>query len=143
MSAVTERPDLNIVEHPIVFFDGVCGLCDHTVKRLLKMDRQGKLRFAPLQGETASQLLDQSDILELKSLVLYDDRGPARHSTAVTRILWHVGGIWRFVSLCLWLIPSPIRNWGYRFVSKHRYRWFGKTEACRLPQPGEAARFLP
>lgn len=143
MSVTTEPPKLDLDQHPIVFFDGVCGLCDRTVKRLLKMDRSGKLRFAPLQGETAQQLIEQRDIQELKSLVVCDRFGVARHSTAVVRILWHVGGFWRFVSWSLWLIPRPIRNWGYKFVSSHRYNWFGKTDACRLPQPGEAARFLP
>jgi predicted DCC family thiol-disulfide oxidoreductase YuxK len=143
VAAAEQRPDSNIGPHPIVFFDGVCGLCDRTVKWLLKVDRQRSLRFAPLQGETARQLLEAPDIRDLKSLVIYDEHGIARSSTAVVRILWHVGGIWRFVSYGLWLIPSPIRNWGYRFVSAHRYRWFGKTDVCRLPQPGEAARFLP
>lgn len=143
MSVTMERTALNLDQRPVVFFDGVCGLCDHAVKRLLKMDRQGKLQFAPLQGETAQQLLDPRDIQELKSLVICDRFGVARFSTAVVRILWHIGGFWRFVSYCLWLIPGPIRNWGYKFVASQRYKWFGKTEACRLPQPGEAGRFLP
>lgn len=142
MPNATQQADLDVSQHPIIFFDGVCGLCDRSVKSLLKMDHRGKLRFAPLQGETAQTLLDPLDIQELKSLVIYDERGAARESTAMVRILWHLGGIWRFISWNLWLIPRPIRNWGYRFVSSRRYQWFGKTEACRLPQPGEAERFL-
>lgn len=143
MLATAEQPDLDVTQHPVVFFDGVCGLCDRSVKSLLKMDRSGKLRFAPLQGETAQRLLDARDIQELKSLVILDGRGPARYSTAVVRILWHLGGIWKLLSWNLWLIPLPIRNWGYRFVAGRRYQWFGKTEACRLPQAGEAEKFLP
>ena len=143
MATVVDQPELDVSEHPIVFFDGVCGLCDHTVKRLLKLDKRGRLRFAPLQGETAKKLLDSKDIQELKSLVFYDARGASRCSTAVVRILWTVGGIYRFAGCCLWLIPSPLRNSGYRFVSHFRYRWFGRHEACRLPQPGERERFLP
>ncbi len=143
MSAATQQSDLDVGQHPVVFFDGVCGLCDLSVKSLLKMDHQGKLRFAPLQGETAKLLLEPHDIQELKSLVICDSQGVARYSTAVVRILWHLGGIWRFVSWNLWLIPRPIRNWGYRVVATRRYQWFGKTEACRLPQPGETDRFLP
>lgn len=143
MSALMERTDLDLDRHPIVFFDGVCGLCDHTVKRLLKLDKSGKLRFAPLQGETAQELLPAADIQELKSLVICDRFGIARHSSAVVRILWHVGGFCRFLSYCLWLIPRPLRNWGYKFVASQRYKWFGKADACRLPQKGEAERFLP
>lgn len=143
MTTVAERPDLNVSQHPIVFFDGVCGLCDQTVKRLLRLDTRQKLRFAPLQGETAGQLLEVADIQELKSLVVYDERGISRCSSAVVRILWHLGGLYCVLSLLLWLIPSPIRNWGYRFVAARRYKWFGKHDACRLPLPGERERFLP
>jgi predicted DCC family thiol-disulfide oxidoreductase YuxK len=141
-SAETEIRTVTAHE-PIVFYDGVCALCNHAVQRLLKMDRKRRLKFAPLQGETARQLVPESDIQDLKTLVICDQRGIARHSTAVVRILWQVGGFWSFVGSCLWLIPSPIRNWGYRFVSARRYKWFGKQDACRLPQPGEREQFLP
>lgn len=143
MSAVAEPPKRIVSQHPIVFFDGVCGLCDYTVKRLLRMDTRQRLRFAPLQGETAAKLLENADIQELKSLVVFDSRGFSRCSTAVVRILWHLGGLYRVSSCLLWLVPKPIRNWGYRFVSTHRYQWFGKHDACRLPSPGERERFLP
>jgi predicted DCC family thiol-disulfide oxidoreductase YuxK len=43
----------------------------------------------------------------------------------------------------LMLVPRLVRNWGYDFVALHRYRWFGKKEACRLPTSDERARFLP
>ena len=131
------------VQSPIVFFDGVCALCNHSVQRLLKMDRKRRLKFAPLQGETARQRLPESDRQDLKTLVICDHRGTARYSTAVVRILWQIGGFYGFLGSCFWLIPSPIRNWGYRFVSAHRYKWFGKHESCRMPLPGERERFLP
>lgn len=143
MTTIAERTDVDAAQHPIVFFDGVCGLCDHTVKRLLRLDSRHTLRFAPLQGATAGQLLETADVKELKSLVVYDQHGTARYSTAVVRILWHLGGLYRVLSYSLWLIPRPIRNLGYRFVAARRYRWFGKHDACRLPQPGEQERFLP
>lgn len=128
---------------PVVFFDGVCALCNHAVQSLLIMDRKRRLKFAPLQGETAASLLPESDIRELKTLVIVDRQGIARHSTAVVRILWHVGGMWRLASMSLWLIPWPLRDWGYRFVSARRYQWFGKHESCRMPRPGEREQFLP
>ena len=143
ITTVAEAPQLNVRQHPIVFFDGVCGLCDQTVKWLLRLDTRRRLMFAPLQGETAKQLLDATDIQELKSLVVYDVQGASRCSTAVVRILWHLGGLYRIPSCLLWVIPSPIRNWGYRFVAARRYRWFGKHDACRLPAPGEREQFLP
>ena len=30
----------------------------------------------------------------------------------------------------------------YTFVATHRYRWFGRRDACRVPTPSERGRFL-
>jgi predicted DCC family thiol-disulfide oxidoreductase YuxK len=42
-----------------------------------------------------------------------------------------VGGWWRVFQI-LWLIPLVLRDWGYDFVARHRYRWFGKVAYCQL-----------
>jgi predicted DCC family thiol-disulfide oxidoreductase YuxK len=127
---------------PIVFFDGVCGLCNSSVDFVLRHDRQGRMRFAPLQGETAARLLPAEDRDNLGSLVLWEDGRAYRRSTAVVRILSKLGGGWTVLAAGMWLIPAPLRNAGYRIVAKLRYRLFGKKETCRLPSPEERSRFL-
>ena len=42
-------------EHPLLFFDGVCGMCNAFVDFIMKRDPQGHFRFAPLQGDTAKE----------------------------------------------------------------------------------------
>ena len=49
-------PPVDPLPERIVFFDGVCGLCSRTVDNLLARDTEARLRFAPLQGETAGAL---------------------------------------------------------------------------------------
>ena len=127
---------------PIVFFDGVCGLCNSSVDFVLRHDRLGRMRFAPLQGTTAGQLLPPTDRENLGSLVLWSDGRAYRRSTAVVRILWMLGGWWTLAAMLLWLIPAPLRNSGYRIIAALRYRLFGKTESCRLPTLDERRRFL-
>lgn len=127
---------------PIVFFDGVCGLCNSTVDFVLRRDPEGRLRFAPLQGETAAALLPAADRETLDSLVFWDRGQLHRRSSAVVRILWQLGPFWRVVGSLLWVIPLPLRNAGYRLVAKLRYRLFGKKETCRLPTPAERSRVL-
>lgn len=129
---------------PIVFFDGVCGFCNHTVDFLLRHDHRGALRYASLQGETAAALLPESMRAELKTLVLWTggDRRYVRSAAAV-RILWRLGGLWKVAAALLWLIPLPIRDLGYRLVARVRYRLFGQRETCRLPTREEAGRLLP
>ena len=128
---------------PIVFFDGVCGLCNRFVDFVLPRDRGEVFRFAPLQGETARRLIDRADIDSLKSILLCDGRSVHRQSTAVVRILHRLGGVWKIAAVALWLIPLPIRDHGYKLIARSRYRLFGKREACRLPTPAERRRFLP
>jgi predicted DCC family thiol-disulfide oxidoreductase YuxK len=127
---------------PIVFFDGVCGLCNSSVDFVLRHDQRNRLRFAPLQGETAALLLPPADRQNLGSLVLWNDGRTYRRSTAVVRVLWQLGPFWQFLGGLLWVIPAPLRNAGYRVVAALRYRLFGKKSACRLPTPEERSRFL-
>lgn len=129
-------------EHPIVFFDGVCGLCNHSVNWLLSRDVAHKLRFAPLQGETAIQSVPAAIREQLSTLVLLRDGQVFVRSGAVSRILMTIGGKWWLAGALLWLIPFPLRDLGYRIVSALRYRLFGKHDACRLPTPLERAVFL-
>ena len=129
-------------EPPIVFFDGVCGLCNKFVDFLLRHDRQAVLRFAALQGETARRLLSDTDARSLDTMMYVDRRGTFRRSAAVVRILRHLGGVWAIGGGILWIVPLPLRDIGYRFVALMRYRVFGKRETCRLPSTDERERFL-
>lgn len=127
----------------ILFFDGVCGLCSKSVDFVMERDKEGNFQFAPLQGETARQLLPKEYIEDLNSMVVLIDGVPFRKSSAVVRILWHLGILWRAIGTFFWLIPLPVRDFGYSVIARNRYRFFGKHDACRMPKPNERARFLP
>jgi len=129
--------------HPVVFFDGVCGFCNASINFLLACDSRGKLRFAPLQGVTAGELLPTEDRESLASMVVWTPAGMYRQSSAVVRILWILGGVWSLLGTLLWLVPRPIRDLGYNLVAKFRYRLFGKHETCRMPTAEARSRFLP
>ncbi|WP_397568507.1 thiol-disulfide oxidoreductase DCC family protein [Schlesneria sp. T3-172] len=127
----------------ILFFDGVCGLCNWSIDFVMKRDYRKQFQFAPLQGDTAKSLLSPADVNNLDTMVLWVAGRTYRKSAAVIRILWQLGPGWRVLGVLLWLIPLPLRNLGYTIVAKNRYRVFGKKESCRLPTPEERTRFLP
>ena len=129
-------------DHPIVFFDGVCGLCNASVGRLLQWDQRGVLRFAPLQGTTAATMLPPDMVRDLDSLVLLDEQGLHQRSDAALLALKHAGGPWRLLS-ALRVVPRPLRDAVYGLIARRRYQWFGRKESCRLPGPHERERFLP
>jgi predicted DCC family thiol-disulfide oxidoreductase YuxK len=130
-------------EERIVYFDGVCGLCNRFVDFLLTQDTRDRLRFAPLQGETARQNLPQKLTENLKTVAFVEGGRFWTHSAAVVRIFWRLGPVWRMTGTLLWLIPRPLRDAGYRLIAARRYRLFGQRETCRLPTEAERARFLP
>ena len=147
----TPAPDTGADTIPtgaIIVFDGVCALCNGWVRFLLQHDRRARYRFAAMQVETGRALLaahglDPDDPASF--LLIEHDRGPApRVSTdtvAIRRVLAGLGGAWRLALLSV-LVPPFLRDPLYRFVARHRYRWFGRHEACRLPDPAQAHRFL-
>ena len=123
----------------VVFFDGVCGLCNRFVDFLLRRDHQHGLRFAPLQGSTAESLALPTDF---DTVVARDGTRTLVRSDAALAALSRLGGLWVFAAV-LGLVPRPLRDAVYRFVAHNRYRWFGRHDSCRLPEPHEALSFLP
>jgi predicted DCC family thiol-disulfide oxidoreductase YuxK len=128
---------------PIVFFDGVCAMCNRLVDVIVRADRRSVFRFAPLQGETARALLPPlSAAPEEWSLIYLDEHGLHDQWDAVLEVSQRLGGIWRFLGI-LRLVPRPIRNAMYHVVARNRYRWFGRRAACRVPSAEDRGRFLP
>lgn len=128
---------------PIIFFDGVCAMCNTFVNLALRIDRRNTFAFAPLQGTTARQLLPPlSDDPRDWSMIYLDEAGVHDQSDASLEVYRRLGGVWWLLSL-LRFIPRAIRNPLYRIVARNRYRWFGRKDHCRIPSPEERQRFLP
>jgi predicted DCC family thiol-disulfide oxidoreductase YuxK len=131
------------IEKPIVFFDGECVMCSGFVDLLLKIDPSIKMHVAPLQGETARQLLPPLPNSRAEWSIFYKDKTHLyQESDAFIHICQRLGGLWSVFSLIL-LIPRPIRDGIYRMVARNRYRAFGRRSTCRMPSEQEKNRFLP
>jgi len=136
-------PQIPKGRHPVVFFDGVCALCNRFVTGVMSEDREGIFRFAPLQGETARTWLPEQPHHPAEwSIVLVDEEGRHYQSDASLRIISRLGGFYRGAALFLW-IPKLIRDQIYRIVASNRYGVFGKLDPCRVPTVDERNRFLP
>jgi len=131
-------------EHPIIFFDGVCGICNTFVNIVRRADRKHIFRFAPLQGETARKMLPPLPDDPLTwSMIYLDEQGRIfDQSDASLQVYRRLGGPWWLLSL-LRFIPLAIRTPAYRFIARSRYKWFAKRDTCRVPTEKEQAVFLP
>jgi predicted DCC family thiol-disulfide oxidoreductase YuxK len=129
-------------QRPIVFFDGVCNLCNAAVDFIIRHDPGSVFLFAPLQGQTALDRLGPQGAAAPDTIVLLDADGQWLRSDAAVRIARGLRGPWRLLAVLRWL-PRPLRDAVYRLIAGKRYAWFGRKQSCRLPTPAERARFLP
>lgn len=123
-----------------VLFDGVCNLCNASVNFIIDRDPKGYFRFAALQSD-AAKALGETVTGDPDSVILYEDGKRYDKSTAALRIARRLSGLWPVLYMGI-IVPRPIRDVVYRFIARNRYKWFGKSDACRLPSPELKARFL-
>jgi predicted DCC family thiol-disulfide oxidoreductase YuxK len=142
------------VEPPLILYDGVCGLCDRFVRRVLRADGEGRFHFAPLQGETAARILAGAGRKPgppgeaPRSVILVLDAGSPDQrllskSDAVLEIYRLLGGIGWAIWAAGRAVPRFVRDGLYDFIAARRYRWFGRFDACTRPPEEWSRRFLP
>jgi predicted DCC family thiol-disulfide oxidoreductase YuxK len=128
-------------DHPILFFDGVCNLCNKVVDFFIQKDQNQVIRYSSLQGETAKQLLDPKLIENMNTVVFLEKGITYIKSEAVIRALIHLGPKYALSSIFL-VFPSFVRDPFYNLVAATRYKFFGKRDSCRLPTHSEKKLFL-
>jgi predicted DCC family thiol-disulfide oxidoreductase YuxK len=135
-------------ERIILFFDGVCNLCNSWVDFLVRRDKRKQFRYAPLQGTTFQGVLaDHPELAAFDSLIVVHDHADGTrdiftHSTGPLFLAGRLGGAWSIARVFL-LLPRFVRDAGYRLLARMRYLLFGKKATCRLPTPEERELFLP
>lgn len=127
----------------IVFFDGVCNLCNRSVNFLLRHDKKGILKFASLQSAFAENTLPKSLLNgeALDSIVVYTEGKYYKKSSAVLKLCKTLGGFF-YVFQLGYLLPPFLRNGVYTLIANNRYRWFGTTAQCSVPKADVKDRFL-
>ena len=127
----------------IIFFDGVCNLCNFWVKYVLRNDPEGIFCFSSLQSDFTENFLSQNNInSDLETIIFFSEGKFLKESDAVISILFKIGGFNRLLSRIIKLLPQKFRNGLYNFISRKRYRLFGKKEHCMVPNESIKKRFL-
>lgn len=130
-------------EGMIVFYDSKCGLCDGFIQWISKNDTHSLFKFAPLKGKTASihNISIHSDAKEW-TIILFDGKESYTRSMAVIKILEGLPR-WDFLSDLIILFPNCLRDAGYRFVARIRYKLFGTVDSCGLPKEDIRKKLMP
>jgi predicted DCC family thiol-disulfide oxidoreductase YuxK len=130
-------------EKAIILFDGVCNLCNSSVRFILKNDKQEAFLFSSLQSDAAKKLLLQLNHKnnQMKSILLVEkgkifDKSEAVHRIASKlRFPWNLAATFR-------VIPASWRDKIYDHIAENRYKWFGKRDACVFRMNAYENRFI-
>lgn len=82
------------------------------------------------------------DIEALDSVMLYQNDQIYVRSEAALRIAFQLGFPWSVISIVLSVFPAFLTDSAYNWIGRNRYRWWGKTDSCRVPTPEIRSRFM-
>lgn len=127
----------------VIYFDGVCQLCNGLVDFVIRRDRQRRYRYATLQSERGQRLLSTMGLPEdeFQTFVLDEKGWRFVKSTAALRICRNLPGLWSLLYLFIW-VPRPLRDAVYGWIGERRYRFLGRRAVCRVPSEDERELFL-
>ncbi len=98
--------------------------------------------FASLQSSEAKKLLsDLHFTIDGSSFILIENNVVYERSTAALRIARKLKGLWPLLYMFM-IVPKFIRDSVYNFISKNRYKWFGKKDECMIPTQELKTKFL-
>ncbi|WP_262690652.1 thiol-disulfide oxidoreductase DCC family protein [Kordiimonas aestuarii] len=127
---------------PIMLYDGVCNLCNSSVRFVLKRDTKNIFCFAAIQSHVATELLSGFGVTaQLDTIYLVLDGKLYDRSSAALRIAAKLRFPWRLLAIFL-IVPKPLRDAVYNWIGRNRYRWFGRTESCQIPHQDVRKYFL-
>lgn len=125
----------------VIFFDGVCNLCNASVQFIIKRDNKDYFRFAQLQSALAARHLPQHAISSMASVLLLENGKVYQKSTAALKIARNLRGGWFFLYPFIF-INQRLRDVIYDWIANNRYKWFGKRMQCMIPDQDLAYKFL-
>ncbi|WP_035706712.1 thiol-disulfide oxidoreductase DCC family protein [Niveispirillum irakense] len=139
-------PDPAVLERlllgPTCLFDGVCNLCNGSVRFILATEEDHEILFVAVQSPTGRRVLEAIGMPDLTNSFVYIDEGVASlRSVAAFRLARRLRAPWSWVRL-FQLLPTKLTDWLYNRLADNRYRLFGKRELCLVPTPGQSQRFV-
>lgn len=125
----------------VILYDGVCLFCSHWIRFIAARD-DGRFRFTAIQSDYGTRLahhlgIDPAD--PDTNAVIHGGIARFKADGALTTLSLLPG--WRWVRALL-LVPKALRDVVYTLVAKNRYRIFGRSDACLLPDATLRARVI-
>jgi predicted DCC family thiol-disulfide oxidoreductase YuxK len=126
----------------IILYDGVCIFCSRWVRFVAKRDVAKRFRFTPIQSDYGTRLaqhfgIDPND--PDTNAVIHGGQAYFKSDAALT-VLSQLPR-WGWVRV-LFAVPPALRNPVYNLVARNRYRIFGRSEVCMVPDASLRERVI-
>ncbi|WP_422364896.1 thiol-disulfide oxidoreductase DCC family protein [Pelagibius sp.] len=133
----------NALPSKLILFDGVCVLCNGSMRFVMKHERAAVFHFAAIQSDAGQKVLADhgQETEDWDSVVVIEEGRVYRKSDAAVRIARYLRAPWRWLGI-IRILPRGLRDWLYDRVARSRYRLFGRYEVCMVPTPEQRGRFL-
>ncbi len=153
MAKLTERPPYSYRDDPaipdfddggpVVVMDGNCMLCSQGARIISRLDRKSAFRICPIQTPLGGALLAHYGLEpgDPESWLFLDEGRAHASLQAITGVGQRLGGIGRLLAP-LTILPRPVQDWLYRRIAHNRYRLFGRSDMCAMPDPALQARLM-
>jgi len=128
-------------EDGLMLFDGVCALCNGTVRTVLRLDRKGAIRFTPIQSPYGRVLAARHGLdPDTPESFLFLDHGQALTKTAaIGALLRRLDAPWRWLAV-IDRMPRGPTDAAYDWIARNRYRLIGRNDRCMIPTAEQRAR---
>ena len=127
----------------IIFYDGICGLCNRTVQLIIRLDKKEIFRFAALDSDFAKVHLQSKNIKRenFDSIILIINNKQYFYSEAILKIFSLLGFPYKLLLLA-YIFPKSLRDWIYKWIARNRYKIWGKYDSCPIPKEHQRKLFF-
>jgi predicted DCC family thiol-disulfide oxidoreductase YuxK len=127
---------------PLLVYDGSCGFCSRSVQFILRHEHSHDLLFVTRDSPLGQELRRHFQLEAVESMLWIAGDDAAIESGAVLRAARYLGGVWSGLAAIGSLVPSALRNWGYRLIARNRRRLSSAATSCFVPTAEQRERFL-
>jgi predicted DCC family thiol-disulfide oxidoreductase YuxK len=126
--------------HPIIAFDGVCNLCNGFIQWMIKRDKRKQFRYTTLQSDTGEMLKMNYEVNGDTVILVFKEKIYTMSDVGL-KCMEILGGGWNIFSYLMY-VPKNFRDLVYAWIARNRYKWFGKSDVCMMPDPSIKSLFL-
>lgn len=126
----------------IILYDGVCIFCSSWVRFVASRDVAKRFRFTPIQSDYGTRLAQHFGIdpnAPDTNAVIHGGEAYFKSDAALTVLSQLPRWGWARVLVA---VPAALRNPVYNLVARNRYRIFGRSEVCMVPDASLRERVI-